>query len=288
MGDVSRPLLPYETLRTEQPAPGVARIVIDRPEARNAQNVRMTYELNHALDAAADDDDVAVIVLAADGPHFSAGHDVRVRESMRDYERVSTWSGFRRPGAEGYMAREQELYLQMCLRWRDLPKVTIAAAQGRTIGGGLMLLWACDLIVATDDATFSDPSVSMGVNGVEYFVHPWELGARKAKELLFTSDAITAAEAASLGMVNHVVASDELTTFTLDLARRIAAKPSFALRLAKSAVNQALDIQGQTSAVNAAMGLQQLAHTHNRLLFDLPIDPGSATARHIEPRSQGS
>ena len=176
------------TLRYESPVPGVARIVLDRPEARNAQDKRMTYELNDAFDRAAQDDDVKVVVLAGDGPHFCAGHDLRDRVRLDEFETVSTWSGFRRPGAEGLMAAEEEMYLQMCWRWRNLPKPTIASVHGKTIAGGLMLVWVCDLVIAADDATFSDPTVAMGVNGIELFAHPWELGARKAKQLLFTGD----------------------------------------------------------------------------------------------------
>ena len=90
----------FETIRYEQPADGVARIVLDRPKARNAQNRAMTYELNTAFDRAALDPDVKVIVLAADGPHFSSGHDLRDRAPMSDFEPVGTWGEFEKPGAE--------------------------------------------------------------------------------------------------------------------------------------------------------------------------------------------
>jgi enoyl-CoA hydratase len=266
------------TLRYESPVPGVARIVLDRPEARNAQDKRMTYELNDAFDRAAQDDDVKVVVLAGDGPHFCAGHDLRDRVRLDEFETVSTWSGFRQPGAEGLMAAEEEMYLQMCWRWRNLPKPTIASVHGKTIAGGLMLVWVCDLVVAADDATFSDPTVAMGVNGVELFAHPWELGARKAKELLFTGDEFGAEEARRLGMVNQVVPRADLEDVTLALATRIAAKPSFALKLAKQSVNQALDAQGQWSAHQAAFSLHQLAHSHNGQVFGMPVDPSGMPA----------
>jgi enoyl-CoA hydratase len=156
--------------------------------------------------------------------------------------------------------------------------VTLDRPEGKTIAGGLMLLWVADVIVAADDALFSDPVVGMGVNGVEYFAHPWELGARKAKELLFTGDWVTAEEARQLGMINHVVPPGELRAFTLDLARRIARRPSFALKLAKESVNQALEAQGQLTALKAAFSMQQLAHAHNRVRFGVPVDPGPASA----------
>lgn len=270
-----------QTVRYELIDPGergVAVVTLDRPEARNAQNKRMTYELNACFDDASRRSDVKVIVLQADGPHFSSGHDLRDRESHREFDLVFPHGGFGREGQEGHMAWEQEVYFEMCWRWRNLPKPLLAAAQGKTIAGGLMLLWVADVIVAADDALFSDPVVAMGVNGVEYFAHPWEWGARKAKELLFTGDWVTAAEAHRLGMVNHVVPAAELREFTLALARRIAERPSFALKLAKESVNQTLEAQGQWTALRAAFSIQHLAHAHNRAKFGVPVDPGPTGA----------
>ena len=255
---------------------GIAVVTLDRPETRNAQNKRMTYELNACFDDASRRTDVKVIVLQADGPHFSSGHDMRDRESHREFDLVSTSGGFSREGQEGQMAWEEEVYFQMCWRWRNLPKPLIAAAQGKTIAGGLMLLWVADIILAAEDATFSDPVVGMGVNGVEYFAHPWELGARKAKELLFTGDFIDAETAHRLGMVNHVVPAAELRDAALAMARRIAQRPSFALKLAKESVNQTLEAQGQWTALRAAFSIQHLAHAHNRVRFGVPVEPGPA------------
>jgi enoyl-CoA hydratase len=252
---------------------GIARVTLDRPDARNAQSIEMIYELNGAFDRAANDDTVKVIILDANGPHFSAGHDLRDRGRMGTHDVVGTSCGFELPGHEGYFAREEEIYLGMCRRWRDLPKPTIAAVHGRCIAGGLMLAWVCDLIVASDDAVFVDPVVTMGVNGVEWFAHPWELGPRKAKELLFTADPWDAAEAHRLGMVNHVVPRADLAEFVNQLAKKIAAKPSFALKLAKLSVNQAVDAQGQKSAIDSAFGLHHVAHAHNKERFGMLIDP---------------
>jgi enoyl-CoA hydratase len=136
-----------------------------------------------------------------------------------------------------------------------------------------MLAWACDLIVASDDAQFCDPVVTMGVCGVEWFVHPWELGPRKAKELLWTADSWSALEAHRLGMVNHVVPRGELSAFVLELALKIANKPTFAVKLTKEAVNRTLDIMGQNSAIEHAFGLHHLCHAHNMLQFGMAIDP---------------
>jgi enoyl-CoA hydratase len=144
---------------------------------------------------------------------------------------------------------------------------------GKCIAGGLMLAWACDLIVASDDAEFCDPVVTMGVCGVEWFVHPWEIGPRKAKEMLFTADSWTAQEAHRLGMVNHVVPRAELSSFVMALARKIASKPSFALKLTKEAVNRSVDVMGQPAAIEQAFALHQLCHAHNLQEFGMVVDP---------------
>jgi enoyl-CoA hydratase len=267
----------YETLLYEEPAPRVARIVMNRPQARNAQNLQMTYDLTAALDRAAQDDAIRVIILAGADPHFSAGHDLRAGPKpalKEDFPVLGTWGGFDEPGAHGRFAREQEIYLQATRRWRNLAKVTIAEVQGRCIAGGLMLAWACDLILASDDAQFCDPVVTMGVCGVEWFVHPWELGARKAKEFLFTADSWSAEEAHRLGMVNRVIPRADLRRETLALAQRIAEKPAFALKVTKEAVNRSIDVMGQPAAIDQAFALHQLCHAHNLQEFGSIIDPG--------------
>lgn len=264
----------FETVLYEMPAEGVARITQNRPDARNAQNNQLTYDLNAAFDHAAADESVKVIILAGAGPHFSAGHDLRGgSKPLSDYPVAGTWREFNKPGAEGYMAVEEEIYLGMCRRWRNIPKPTIAEVQGKCIAGGLMLAWVCDLIVASEDAQFQDPVAQMGVCGVEYFAHPWELGARKAKEMLFTADWVSAQDAFRLGMVNHVVPREQLSEFTLEIAKRIALKPSFALKLSKEAVNQTLEAQGQWQAMLSVFNLHQLAHSHNQELFGMRVDP---------------
>lgn len=260
--------------RTDDPGDrGIAVVTLNRVDKRNAQNNLMTYELNACYDDAARRNDVKVIVLRAEGPHFSSGHDLRDRSDPGDFDKVFPQSGFTGEGQEQMMAHEEEVYFNMCWRWRNLPKPVIAAAQGKTIAGGLMLLWVADLIVASDDATFSDPVVAFGVNGVEYFAHPWEMGVRKAKEILFTGESITAHEALALGMVNKVVPRADLDDATMTLARTIAARPGFALKLAKESVNQSQEAQGFYTALRAAFSLQQLGHANNRLRFGMPIDP---------------
>jgi enoyl-CoA hydratase len=283
----------FETLLYESPAPHVARIVLDRPESRNAQNTRMLYELNDAFDQAAQDGEVKVIILAANGPHFSSGHDLREPRAsidMSQYRIVGTWCGFECAGAEAQMAREKEIYIGFSERWRNIPKPTIAEVQGKCIAGGLMLVWPCDLIVAAADAAFMDNTVPMGVCGAEFFAHPWEVGVRKAKEMLFTSDWLSAEEAHRLGMVNHVVPAAELSAFTLELAMRIAEKPLFALKLAKEAVNAAQDAQGRVGAMQTSFALHQLTHSHNMQIFGPVVDPSGlapSVARHRTPQKAG-
>lgn len=260
----------------QTPAPHVARLVLNRADTRNAQDTDLLYALNDAFDRAAQDGDVKVIILAADGPHFSSGHDLRETdgvEAMARHRTVGTWCGFGCAGAESQMAREKEIYIGLSERWRNIPKPTIAEVQGKAIAGGLMLIWPCDIVVAADDAAFLDNTVAMGVGGVEYFAHPWEIGPRKAKEMLFTSDWLSAEDALRLGMLNHVVPRAELQAFTLRLAERIAQKPAFALKLAKEAVNAAEDAQGRVSAMQTAFALHQVAHSHNMIVHGMLVDP---------------
>ena len=266
---------PAPQVRYETPAPHVARIVMARPEAHNAQGLTMTYQLNAAFDRAAHDDDIKVVILAADGRNFSAGHDLSGDggSTWRDFPTIGTWAGFDAKGAEARYGREMEIYLEMCERWRALSKPTIAQVQGKVIAGGLMLAWVCDLIVASDDATFKDPVIDFGICGVEFFNHPWELGIRKAKEFLFTADEITAQEAEKHGMVNRVVPRADLESTVLALAGKIAAKPSFALKATKQALNHVQDVQGRKNAQMHVFSLHHLLHAHNELIYGMAMDP---------------
>lgn len=246
---------------------GVAVVTMNRPRFRNAQNSVMTYALDAAFARAVDDENVKVIVLAGAGDHFSAGHDLGTpgRDHHVHYENraVMWWDHVDQPGGDQRFAREMEVYLGMCRRWRDIPKPMIAMVQGACIAGGLMLAWVCDLIVASDDAFFSDPVVKMGIPGVEYFAHPWVLGPRFAKEILFTADRFSAQRAYEVGMVNRVVPRSDLENTTFDLASRIAAMPRFGLALTKKAVNQCEDQMGMRNGMDSVFGLHHFAHAHN-------------------------
>lgn len=241
----------------------IATITLDRPEAANAQTPELLDDLDEAWRQAADDDDVRVIILQSNGKHFSAGHDIRA---------VGNGDGTPTKWTLGDIyAIEARRFLEYSLRWRNVPKPSIAAVQGVCIAGGLLLAWPCDLIVAAENATFSDPVVSMGIGGVEYHGHTWEWGARKAKELLFTGRAMTAQEAEQLGMVTKVVPLDELRSETRALAAEIAKKHPFALRQAKRAVNQTLDVQGFYAAIQAVFDVHQTGHGHALSESGLPI-----------------
>ena len=252
----------FETTTYEVVAPHIAKIMQNRPAQRNAQNNRLTYDMNACFDLAARDEDIKVVLFGGEGPHFSSGHDLR-GFGPREDTAIGTWVPSTEGGVHSRYSFEQEVFLGMCRRWRDFPKPTIAMVQGKCIAGGLMLAWVCDIIIASDDAAFMDPVVAMGVCGVEYFNHPYELGIRKAKELLFTADWWSAQEAHRLGMVNHVVPRPELEDFSLAMAKRIAEKPAFALKLTKQAVNVAQDNMGQRSTMDTVIALHHMCHAHN-------------------------
>ncbi|ABW13681.1 Enoyl-CoA hydratase/isomerase [Parafrankia sp. EAN1pec] len=241
-------------------ADGIATITLNRPEVANAQNGPLLEELDAAWTKAAADKDVAVIVLRAEGKHFSAGHDLKSGQPLP--EKITL---------EMLYELEARRYLEFSLRWRNVPKPSIAAVQGRCISGGLLLCWPCDLIIAAEDALFSDPVVAMGIGGVEYHGHTWELGPRKAKEILFTGRAVTASEAEKIGMVNKVVPRDQLDTETRALAQHIATMPSFGLRQAKRAVNQTLDVQGFYAAIQSVFDVHQTGHGNALSVSGWPV-----------------
>jgi enoyl-CoA hydratase len=255
----------YETLDEGQ----IVRIMLNRPEARNAQNRGMLVELNDAFLAAEADDDVRVVILGGTGPLFSAGHDMGSKVSMEEFSPgpgqhpTRTINGGTRKGAESLMLQEWHYFFENTRRWRNLRKITIGQAHGDVYAAGLMLLWSCDLIVCTDETRFADVVGSrLGMCGVEYFAHPWEFGPRKAKELLLTGDSIDGDEAHTLGMVSKVFPAADLEDRTLEFARRVAQLPTMSSLLIKEAVNQSVDNMGFYNALNACFTLHELNHAH--------------------------
>jgi enoyl-CoA hydratase len=247
----------------------IAWIRMDRPKFNNAQNSQMTYALDAAFRCAVDDDAVKVVVLAGEGKHFSAGHDIGTpgRDVHRSFERKQLWyDHVNKPGAELLYTREQEVYLGMCRRWRELPKPTVAMVHGACIAGGLMLAWVCDLVVAADDAFFQDPVVRMGIPGVEYFAHAFELPPRIAKEFLFMGERMSAERAYQYGMVNRVVPRAQLEETARAMANRIAEMPRLGLALTKQAVNHVEDLRGKRTAMDAVFHMHHFAHAQNDLV----------------------
>ena len=251
----------YETLDDGQ----IARIMLNRPEARNAQNRGMLVELNDAFLRAEADDAVRVVIFGGMGPMFSAGHDMGSKVSLEEMTShpTSTINGGTREGAEKLMLQEWHYYFDNTRRWRNLRKITIAQVHGPVFAAGLMLMWSCDLIVAAEGTVFADVvGTRLGMCGVEYFAHPWEFGPRKAKELLLTGDSISAEDAYQLGMVTKIFPEDELGEKTVELARRIAKVPTMAALLIKESVNQSVDNMGFYNALNACFTLHELNHSH--------------------------
>jgi enoyl-CoA hydratase len=259
----------YQYVKYEPQDDGsIVRIILNRPEARNAQNRGMLVELDEAFLAAEEDDKVRVVILSGEGLMFSSGHDMGSKIALEEMSLESphptrVTNGGTRLGAEGRMLQEWHYFFENTRRWRNLRKITIAQVHGNVYSAGLMLMWACDLIVGADDVTFADVvGTRLGMCGMEYFAHPWEFGARKTKELMLTGDSIDVQEAHALGMVSKVFPADELAERTLEFARRIAQVPTMAALMIKESVNQTQDNQGFFTSLNACFTLHQLNHSH--------------------------
>jgi enoyl-CoA hydratase len=259
----------YEFITVESLDEGrVVRILLNRPETRNAQSRSLLIELNDAMLAAEADDDVRVVILGGTGKMFSSGHDIS--PAGRDElgtgpgrHETTLINGGTRVGAERRMLQEWHYFFNNTLRWRNLRKITIAQMHGTVFAAGLMLAWACDLIVASEDTRFADVvGTRLGMCGVEYFAHPWEFGPRKTKELMLTGDSVTAQEAYDLGMVSKIFGQETFQDQTLEFATRIAQVPTMAALLVKESVNQAQDNMGFYNSLQATFSIHQLNHSH--------------------------
>ncbi|SLK00905.1 enoyl-CoA hydratase [Novosphingobium mathurense] len=275
MSDLVEPKSVDIVYETEEPVTytvvdGVAWIMMNRPQFNNAQNGQMTYALDDAFQKATNDDAVRCIVLGGEGKHFSAGHDIGTpgRDLHREFDkRLMVAPHTNKPGAELLYTREQEQYLGMCRRWRDVPKPTIAMVQGACVAGGLMLAWVCDLIVASDDAFFQDPvNPLMGIPGVEYFAHAYELPPRVAKEFLLLGERMSAQRAEQFGMVNKVLPRAELREAVTAWARKLAGQARLGNWLTKQAVNHVEELRGKRAAMDAVFHMHHFAHAQNDLV----------------------
>ncbi|WP_319435693.1 enoyl-CoA hydratase [Mycobacterium sp. RTGN5] len=247
----------------------IVRILLNRPDQRNAQSRGMLVELDDAFLRAEADDEVRVVILAGEGLMFSSGHDIGSKQALAEYgpgpqqHPTRLINGGTREGAESRMLQEWHYFFQNTMRWRNLRKITIAQVHGDVYSAGLMLMWACDLIVGSEEVRFADVvGTRLGMCGMEYFGHPWEFGPRRTKELMLTSDSIDIHEAHQLGMVSKVFALDELADRTLEMARRIAKVPTMAALLIKESVNQTVDNMGFYNSLQACFSLHQLNHSH--------------------------
>ena len=275
MDDLVTPKAVEINYETDEPilyevADGVAWITMNRPGFNNAQNGQMTYALDDAFQRATNDDLVKCIVLAGNGKHFSAGHDIGTpgRDLHHEFDKRLMFAPHtNKPAAELLYTREQEQYLGMCRRWRDVPKPTIAMVQGACIAGGLMLAWVCDLIVASEDAFFQDPvNPLMGIPGVEYFAHAYELPPRVAKEFLLLGERMPASRAYDFGMVNKVVPRDELRAATEVWAKKLAGQGRLGNWLTKQAVNHVEELRGKRAAMDAVFHMHHFAHAQNDMV----------------------
>lgn len=275
--DAEYAFVTYETLDDGT----IARIMLNRPDARNAQNRGLLVELNDAFLRAEADDQVRVVILGGMGKMFSAGHDMGSKVALEEMENHPTRAinGGTRLGTEQIMLQEWHYYFENTRRWRNLRKITVAQVHGPVFAAGLMLMWACDLIVAADDTSFADVvGTRLGMCGVEYFAHPWEFGPRRTKELMLTGDSLSVEEAHQLGMVSKVFPAADLAEKTLEFARRIAHMPTMAALLIKESVNQTVDNMGFYNALNACFTLHELNHAHwagiheNKYPVGLPED----------------
>ncbi|MCA0248681.1 MAG: enoyl-CoA hydratase [Proteobacteria bacterium] len=246
----------YSTLLQSQTG-AVRTITTNRPDVLNAQSRLLLEELDDAFLRAADDPEVRVIILAGAGKHFSAGHDLGSPQEMEDQKKTAL-----EPGFKGEYRRLWERFFENTMRWRDLPKPTIAQVQGYCIMGGMMIASACDIIIASEDAQFADRAVKWGGSHVQYFSMPWDFGPRKTKEYLFTGEFISAAEAEKAGLVNRVVPREKLEDETMVLAQKIAERDPYALKLAKASVNETQDAQGWRQAMEGAFKNYMLTIPH--------------------------
>lgn len=239
----------YETLKMENEG-AVRRILLAREKARNAQSQLLLDELDNALDQAAQDTEVRVVIVGGLGDHFSAGHDLKEAQAKRaDFTVEERWD------------YESLRYFDYCLRLWDFPKPVIAQVQGACVAGGFMVANMCDLVVCSDDAFFSDPvNHTLAAAATEVLIHPWVMGLRKAKEMLYTGGRVTAHEAERMGMVNRVVARDELSDAAMAMAQQIAKAPPFGMRLLKRSLNRMFDAQGMRTMLSAHFDTHQLSH----------------------------
>jgi len=228
----------------------VRRLTLNRPGSLNALSGELMDALEGAFEAAAADDEVAVVILRGAGRAFCAGYDLKqdAEEGTKD---AAEWH------------RELDRDTRRLLRILELPKPVVASVHSYCLAGGMDLMLACDLAVAAEDAVFGYVDIRFGSGIVSMFL-PWIVGVRAAKELVFTGeDRIPAAEAHRIGLVNRIVSRDELDDATLALAEEIAKNEPFVVRTMKASINRVWQLSGLRAALDANIELDVMIETAN-------------------------
>jgi enoyl-CoA hydratase/carnithine racemase len=227
---------------------GVATLTMNRPPARNSLSREMLDRLLHEFDVIATDKTVRVVIIAATGPAFCAGHDMKQ---------------LRANPAEAYYKSLFALSSRLMKEIVDLPKPVIAQVHAIATAAGCQLVASCDLAVAARSAAFATPGVNIGLFcSTPLVALTRNVGRKRAMEMLLTGDAIDAETAAEFGLINRVVADDRLAAETLELATQIAEKSPLAIAIGKRAFYSQIDLEvGEAYDVAAeAMARNMLAH----------------------------
>ncbi|MPZ99938.1 MAG: enoyl-CoA hydratase [Dehalococcoidia bacterium] len=245
----------------------IAVVSLNRPRYRNALSLQTMKELDSAFQQAVDDDTVRVIVLKGEGTGFSAGHDLGSPDvAGRDREAMSR--------TDAMYERTWETDMDHYLRFRSIPKPTIAQVHGHCIFAAFMLASSMDLIFAADDAQFL-------ATDLEYFTMPWDLGVRRTKEILYENRFLTALEAKDMGYVQRTFPLDELEAGVLDYAKRVCEQEPFKLRIMKMSINQMQDMQGFTPHMLAHHSAWVVSRSATRATNTVDQEPGRRRTHSI-------
>jgi enoyl-CoA hydratase len=231
----------YQTIRLQR-CGAVALLTLARPQRLNAIDKRMLSELQQALDEVERDEEVRALVVTGAGGNFSSGFDLKEQMEARP-SGVDAWREI--------LDRD----FSTVMRFWHLKKPTVAAVQGYCLAGGCELALTCDITIAAEDAVFGEPELKFGA-GIVVMILPWLVGPKRAKEIIFSgADRISALEAARIGLINHVVPSDQLESSALALARHIAVIDPRLVQRTKQAINRGFEIMGLVEALDAALDI---------------------------------
>ena len=240
----------YEVLLVDEPAEGVRRLTLNRPEKRNALNHRLRGELLHALEAGDADPAVKVMIVRGAGKCFSAGYDLGGGNVGQDYP-------FHTAGGDSQWPRH---VVESWMRIWDLAKPVLAQVHGYCLAGGSELATGCDLVYVADDASIGYPAVRFGVPDMQF--HPWLMGMRKGMEMLLTGDAVSGLEAVQYGWATRSFPAGELEQQVLAQAQRVATIPADILALNKRAVHRQMEAMGFRAGLRAGTEICTLATHH--------------------------